>query len=217
MLNITEDKNYHEGRAIMVLCRVLNFEEARLKHADKPDIQNEIDSVGIEVVYDCYEDEQANTSFVDKYYKTPIADIPPKTLKKFIDRGGTYTVENGLMISSRIGWSTPNNPEHLIDTIKKKVDLLNKGQYKFFTTYRLYVRVDTVSPIFPSYVDWVINDIKKYSESQNYKLSFDTIYLDGWYELLVCDMQKKTYEKYPITRELQNEIHAELKNAGADK
>ena len=210
MLQLSEDKNYHENRARIVLCDVLKFEKERLIREDKPDLQYDTDAIGIEVVFDCYENEQANTAFVDKYYKSPISAIPCNKLRNYQARGGTYVLENGLFIPRSLGSSTPNNPEHLIETIKKKVDLINKGHYTRFASYCLYVRVDTVSPLYPSYVCEVISEINEYITSQDYQIKYDTIYLDGWYEIIVCDMNSGSYEKYSISRELQNRIHDEL-------
>lgn len=210
MLHLSEDKDYHENRARIVLCDVLKFEKERLIREDKPDLQYDTDAIGIEVVFDCYENEQANMAFVDKYYKSPISAIPCNKLRNYQARGGTYVLENGLFIPRSLGSSTPNNPEHLIETIKKKVDLINKGHYKPFVSNRLYVRVDTVLPPYPSYIYGVISEIKEYIASQSYQIKYDTIYLDGWYEIIVCDMNSESYEKYSISRDLQNKIHDEL-------
>lgn len=216
MLNLSEDKDYHENRAKLILCRVLEFDQERLIRKDKPDLQYGTDKIGIEVVFDCYENEQANTSFIDKYYKVPIVEIPINKIRHYQSRGGTYDVENGLFIPKRLGHSMPNAPIHLIETIKKKVHLINKGQYKPFASYHLYVRVDTVSPLYPSYIYGVISEIKEYTTSRDYHIKHDTIYLDGWYEIIVCDMNNEAYKTYSITRELQNWIHKELRNSHTD-
>ena len=120
MLNLSEDKEYHENRAKLILCRVLEFDQERLIRKDKPDLQYGTDKIGIEVVFDCYENEQANTSFIDKYYKAPIVEIPINRIRHYQSRGGTYDVENGLFIPKRLGHCMPNDPIHLIETIKKK-------------------------------------------------------------------------------------------------
>ena len=108
--------------------------------------------------------------------------------------GGSIAEENGVIARAALG-TTVDSPEHLISTIKKKVEKLNSGGYKSFSKYGLYVFVNTVS-LFDSYVLSVIEVIAEYQIGKAYV--YETVYLDGGYEICICNMKQRSFVRKPI-------------------
>lgn len=181
-------------RLLGVIC---DYPIECLTCADKPDLQDAAHSYGVEVVEDCYSNEKEATRFVSSIWHRRVSEIEPGQIKKLEKLGGSITEENGIVTSAKLG-TTPNNPAHLIDTIKRKVEKLNHSGYETFASYGLYVIVDTVS-LFGSYVQSTIEAIADYQNT--HKQIFETIYLDGGFELCICDMKRKSFVRKPISRE----------------
>lgn len=179
-----------------------DYDISCLQHKDRPDLQDVCHSVGIEVVEDCYPLERKHERFIKEVLYCPVNQIPKKQLDGFIREGGSIREENNRIVSAGLGETKANNPQHLIETICKKIRLLNSGGYTIFKSNRLYVFVDTVLSLFDSYVASIIDEVGKCDG----KYSFDTIYLFGWYEFVICDMSHKTFERKDVTPEIRSKI-----------
>ena len=112
---------------------------------------------------------------------------------------------NDTLKSASLG-ETPNTPEHVIQTIKEKIDLLNKKQYDFFNRYDLYVLVDTtcIDINHKSYVKQIIDDIADYQEQT--ELKYKMLYLAHHYVVCICNLDSRTFEHKAIPRTLQEII-----------
>ena len=160
-MRIIKTKKYLEEQARQTLCQVCGYDINGLFCNDKPDIQDKNGNCGIEVVIDIEEDIQELTAFIENVCDTPYDQIDPLKIKHFQSKGGKITkIVNNKICSAFIG-ENPDNPAHLIKTIKKKVDLLNASDYKHFENYSLYVFVNTVSidESFDSYVLDIMNSV----------------------------------------------------------
>ena len=146
VMRVTRTKQYMEERARQTLCQVCGYDTEDLFCADKPDIQDRQGKCGIEVVQDIEEDERQREVFIEQVWDRPYDEIDPKKIERFQSTGGKISkVEDNRIRFAIIGEEKPNIPTHLIKTIKKKVDLLNKENYKQIDSYGLYVFVETVS------------------------------------------------------------------------
>lgn len=183
-----------EQKARRALGDFCNYPIENLNCADKPDLQDIICSYGIEVVEDCYSNERKAERFIEDIQYKPYDEIDPQKIKKLEKLGGSLQAKNNKVVWGSLGPSMPNNPAHLIETIKGKIEKLNSGNYKHFDTYGLYVFVETVS-LFDSYVHSVIEEISTVQIEK--RLTYDTIYLDGTFEMCVCNMSNKTFIRIP--------------------
>ena len=172
-----QDKFEVERRARTTLEVVCDYSIECLICADKPDLQDTTHSYGIEVVEDCYSNEKEALRFISNVWHKPTSEISSEQIRKLEKLGGSIAEENGVIARAALG-TTVDSPEHLISTIKKKVEKLNSGGYKSFSKYGLYVFVNTVS-LFDSYVLSVIEVIAEYQIGKAYV--YETVYLDGGY------------------------------------
>lgn len=185
-----DDKVTVEENAINRLAKFCGYDINYLEHKDKPDIHHKSGKIGIEVVQDCYPNEKMSESDVRRIWEMPYNQIPEYIVGRIKKAGGSLVVENNRIKMAHLGIQTPNNPEHLIETIKKKIDLLKKKRYKYFDIYELYVFVDTVS-LFESYVVQVMQEITEY----DVKLPYSKIYLDGYFEICICELKNSKYKR----------------------
>lgn len=207
-MRVTKTKQYMEERARQTLCQVCGYDTEDLFCADKPDIQDRQGKCGIEVVQDIEEDERQREAFIEQVWDRPYDEIDPKKIERFQLSGGKISrVKDNRIRSAIIGEGKPNTPTHLIETIKKKVDLLNKNFYKRFDNYGLYVFVETVSidENFDSYVFSVIEAVSTYGR----KINFQKLFLDYDYGICVCDLVKQDFERIAISHEMRASIHQE--------
>ena len=207
-MRVTRTKQYMEERARQTLCQVCGYDIEDLFCADRPDIQHKQGKCGIEVVQDIEEDERQREVFIEQVWDRPYDEIDSKKIGRFQSAGGKISkVEDNRIRSAIIGEEKPNIPTHLIKTIKKKVDLLKKENYKQFDSYGLYVFVETVSidEYFDSYVFSVIESISEYGQ----KMNFQKLFLDYDYGICVCDVLKRDFERISIPHQIRDSIHKE--------
>lgn len=194
--------NYSEKYAKQMLNKILGFNLSYLCHKDKPDLQDFYHNIGIEVTQDVYEDEMQCLRFWNNYEKTPYDKIPQRDIEQYYKNDGQLKIFNNYLIGGKLGKTKENNPNNLIKkTIDKKLKKLNSGNYEIFKYNMLYVFVQTVS-LFDSYIVSIIEAVN----DAIYPLKYTRIILDGWFEIIDCDIVNKQYYRYDITPELRQEI-----------
>lgn len=196
------NKYYYEGYARAVLVELQQFNAEKLICTDQPDLQDAVNNVGIEVVRDIFPDDEANTQFWAHYQDSDYSSIPKERITNYENRGGILEVTDEKLI----GGSFPqrdNNPENLINTIRKKtVEKLNGGKYKLFKSNMLFVFTETVS-LYDSYIKTVM-------ETANHipvPMHFDHLFLfgetDGAIQLCCCDQKALTYQRISVSSDIR--------------
>lgn len=111
------DKNYYEEYARLTLEDIFPYDLANFSHADKPDIQNKIDSIGIEVT----RAECSSLIQTSQYAKRFHGEKPSR---KVIDRfhGEFFFNKKGIVIghSPSKGFITPCTVEQIVFALKGK-------------------------------------------------------------------------------------------------
>ena len=200
-----DQSTYEELQALHVLFRLLGFNLEDWKTDDRPDLQNHTDSWGIEVVQDLYPKEVESTKHLESVWNIPCSEWPSNKSKILSKNKVRLNIYNDTLQSASLG-ETLSNPEHVIQTIKEKVDLLNKKQYRYFDRYDLYVGVNTsvIDTDHISYVKQIIEEIANYQEKVETK--YKMLYLAHPYVLCICNLENKTFEHIAISKELQRII-----------
>lgn len=109
-----------EAIARLTLGKFWGYPIETLKCADKPDLQDEVHSYGIEVVEDCYPNEKKAERIFDKVWNVPYSDIATKKLAKFEEAGGELKVKDNKIVGGLLGKSG-NGPNYLIGVIRDKI------------------------------------------------------------------------------------------------
>lgn len=207
-MSLIKTKDYQEEYARYSLHYACDRDITDLFHLDSPDLQDPVHSVGIEVVNDVYRDEEERERFVEKYWGKPIFELKEREIRLFEQNGAQMKIENGIISSARMSGGKPNHSEHLINTIKGKVDKLNDGHYTVFKRYELYVFVRStfLDENFDYRVWQTIEAIRMYQRP----VSFSTLYLDYWYGICICNMETETFIRKPVTKEMRAVIAEEV-------
>lgn len=210
-MNSEKDKNYWEERARQILHYVCDFSLNEWIRADKSDLQSVKKHCGIEVVRDVHESEQKMQHFLETIWGQPLEKVSDKKIQRFEKYGGSLRIKDGIIQGASLG-EMPSYPNHLIETIEKKVDLINRGGYKKFDRYGLYVFVETtfIDKNFRSFVQQTIDAIMEYQKC--YSIKYDMLYLDQLYTLCVCDLQKGSFDHKGIPKEMRELIRSEVTN-----
>lgn len=207
-MSIIKSKEYLECQALQTLHHICGFELGNWRCSDKPDLQSDTEGYGIEVVQDVHRNEQKMSRFIESIWGRNEAEIDPKTIKKFERLGGSVTFENGHIHNATLGVTT-SSPDHLIATVKRKIDLLNERQYRDFRRYGLFVFVETtfIDENYTSFVQQVVDEVSEYQQTQD--LKYDILYLEQSYVMCICDLEKKTFQHIRISRDMRKCIYQE--------
>ena len=195
-------KDYYEERARQTLHIACGYDIQSLVRADKPDLQDQTNGIGIEVVRDVYEPEEAFTGFVYDLEKHP-EKITEQRLEARRKKGGIIDIENGTITHASLGKTYPNDPNHLIEVIKGKIDKIEQKGYQQFAEYRLYVFVDTMllHEYCESFIYEVMAQVAKYKTSP-----YTVIYLDQQHIFYECNIVSQAMKRIDISKEDRDKI-----------
>lgn len=196
------NKNFAEQAACYILTHLLGYDHTDLFCSDKPDIQSHSGKIGVEVRCDIYQHEQDIIAIAKKIWSKEFAQIPKNARKKIAKYGGEIFADaSGSINRIHVGEKT-NDPAHLIDSAKDKLNKLNAGGYAIFEENDLYLFVESI--------------LLEYAESHIYSFMkavkdypgrvFDYIFLDQHYVLYVCNIKTQSFKKVPIPQEFRDEL-----------
>ena len=198
-----------EKQALLTLQYVLDFNNDEWVACDRPDLINDTESWGIEVVRDLDPRVQESQHHLQSVCNLPFSEWPAKKTKILSKNNVALTISDDKLQSALLSTS-PNTPVKTIQTIKRKIDLLNKKNYRTLSRYDLFVFVDTtcIDKSYTSFVIQIIEEVIAYQK--NYELKYSTIYLAHDYVLCSCDLTQGTYKHILISAELRSAIQEKL-------
>lgn len=212
-MSIVKGKQFFEQYARLSLIGLCDFDADNYVCLDKPDIHSIDRSLGIEVTSDVYEDEQEMTRVAENIWHTPYSELSEKKLHRVLKECIISETNDRITRISLKSGAIENKPEHLIETVLKKQLLLNAGEYEKFDHYHLYVYTDTIIlDGYESYIGSVINTLVNNRGAKNYSI----LYLNQWYVLYVCNIEKETYEKIPISTVIRKKLCMEARRLCPD-
>lgn len=200
----TKNKKFVEEYARQTLHALGLYDRSRLRESDKPDLQDLEGSYGIEVVQDCYPEEREFIRRVLDADHVPFSTLDKKKKEYFRSKNIELQIVSDHVVAAYWNNGHPNDPEHLVNTVFRKINKLNQGGYAPFDAYGLYVFVDTVSidEQFNSYVRAVMRRVSEYPARRRYR----TLYLDYYYGLCVCDLKENRFRRKTIDEACRERI-----------
>lgn len=203
----TKNKKFVEEYARQTLHDLGLYDRSLLLPRDKPDLQDPVNSYGIEVVQDCYPEEREFIRRVLDADHTPFSALERKKKEYFRSKNIQLQIINDHVAGAYWNNGHPNSPEHLKETIYRKLNKLNQGGYAPFDSYGLYVFVDTVSidEQFNAYVSSVMRAAAEYPAQRRYS----TLYLDYYYGLCVCSLEERRFSRKSIDETSRERIFSE--------
>lgn len=203
----TQSKKFVEEYARQTLHHLGLYDRSLLIARDKPDLQDNVNSYGIEVVQDCYPEEREFIRRVLDADQTPFSGLDRKKKEYFRSKNIELQIIDDHVAGAYWNNGHPNTPAHLVATIIRKINKLNQGGYAPFDQYGLYVFVDTVSvdEHYNSYVRSVLKEVSEYPSERHYS----SIYLDYYYGLCVCSVKEQRFQRRSIDQASREQIFSE--------
>lgn len=211
----TKSKQFVEEYARQTLHYLGICDRSLLLPMDKPDLQDQTNSYGIEVVQDCYPEEREFIRRVLDADHTPFSSLDRKKKEYFRSKQIELQIINDHVAGAYWNNGHPNTPDHLVETVIRKINKLNQGGYAPFQTYGLYVFVDTVSvdEQYNSYVRTVMKRVAEYPAQRYYS----TLYLDYYYGLCLCSPKENKLRRRAIDEASREHIFNETQKYFAER
>lgn len=189
------DTCFFERYAKITLETILGEKYSKLVNKDRPDLQTEDNSIGVEVTRALKESKIEAIKLLNEMAVAKVKDVSGLTEK----RGAGYVY--GLVDADSVGaeeyryWLEASSLKRVIENKVKKV--IN-GFYGDFKDFGLYIFTkDDMTP------DDLIAAMKLTMELQSgAKQQFQTLYISEIQNLYVCDVATLSYKQYPISVEL---------------
>ena len=189
------DTCFFERYAKITLETILGEKYSKLVNKDRPDLQTEDNSIGIEVTRALKESKVEAIKLLNEMAVAKVKDVSGLTEK----RGTGYVY--GLVDADSVGaeeyryWLEASSLKRVIENKVKKV--IN-GFYGDFKDFGLYIFTkDDMTP------DDLIAAMKLTMELQSgAEQQFQTLYISEIQNLYVCDVATLSYKQYPISVEL---------------
>ena len=191
------DKHYYEKYALLSLCYILGLNTNDFEQKDKPDLQSEKYSMGIEVVRAIPDREGLTLSLVRQYFGKGIpGEEIVKEIIKNNEKGkfrGCVTSINGVaVISSTNGFQ--DGAQHKVRIIEKIAKKMQKFQkYKHFENNGLYCFTETGVLNETDYPDI----IKACQESP-----FSIVIINCIDFILFWEFHENTFKRFEIPKEV---------------
>ena len=189
------DTCFFERYAKITLETILGDRYSKLVNKDRPDLQTEDNTIGIEVTRALKESKVEAIKLLNEMAVAEVMDVSELREK----RGTGYVY--GLVDVDSVGseeyryWFEASPLKRIIENKVKKVV---NGFYGDFNEFGLYIFTkDDMT------VDDLIAAMKLTMELQvGAKQYFKTLYISEIQNLYVCDVAKLLYQQYPISEEL---------------
>lgn len=209
-------KAYYEYRALFTLQKLFPSEYDSFLHNDKPDLYNDEQDMGIEVVRGTNAQSEKRMSFFQKHIDMRLLDEIPRDKMKWFEMNGCEVITGadlGVMGEERaVGyipearWFSTINLER---AIKQKVEYIDRTNWRV-NQLSLYVFSDS----FKEYdLPDIIKLVKFTQDLQSYKnRKYKSLYIDdcGWFYR--CDLQNSRIMFYD-TEKILHEICVMAKEA----
>ena len=183
--------DYYECFAKIILENTFPKQFGDLKVKDKPDLQSEDKSTGIEVTIA----EERDSIEAERLY-LQLSDTEPYKRQRKIERieqcGAKY--EHGMLLTSGI-----DNFDLVNEAVKRKVEKLQSAGYASLKEYHLFV----FSSIYAD--NSMLQDEIAYLQNVQVGKYFKKMYVSVPEELYCFNFEKTTYERFAIDSNVQSQ------------
>lgn len=184
------ERDYHECYAKLVLEKVFPERYSDLQFADRPDLRNASDTIGIEVTSAIPQTKRESVSLWLEIVEQATNDNE-RNKARMEQLGVKYT--GGIQ-----GWPATVYPQgcfdkspfvSVIDVINRKIKKLNGGDYATLERYDLFVETELF--IETDFLSEILNRVLKINTMKKSYSYLFLLFIDG---ICVFDLVNKTYE-----------------------
>ena len=204
MLTPKFDTCFFERYAMVSLATLLGEHYAHLVNRDRPDLQDEEQSIGIEVTRAIRENKNVANALVNEMAGEDIKEVNAEDFRHINQSGYAYGLGDGTLVGRNEYefWSLALPLKRILEI---KMDKVNNGFYGDFDEFGLFVFTKEDLDL-----DQVKQTIAFMMEKQAYQNRFySRLFLSQIQTLFDCDLETGQCKKYKVSREQRRQFYDE--------
>ena len=204
MLEPKFDTCFFERYAMVSLATLLGEHYAHLVNRDRPDLQDEEQSIGIEVTRAIRENKNVANALVNEMAGEDIKEVNAEDLRHINQSGYAYGLGDGSIIGRNEYefWSLALPLKRILEI---KMDKVNNGFYGDFDEFGLFVFTKEDLDL-----DQIKQTIAFMKEKQAYQNRlYSRLFISQIQAMFDCDLETGQYKKYKVSREQRRQFYEE--------
>ena len=204
MLNPKFDTCFFERYAMVSLATLLGDHYAHLVNRDRPDLQDEEQSLGIEVTRAIRENKNVANALVNEMAGEDVIEVNAEDLRHINQSGYAYGLGDGSIIGRNEYefWSLALPLKRILEI---KMDKVNNGFYGDFHEFGLFVFTKEDLDL-----DQIKQTIAFMMERQAYQNRlYSRLFISQIQSLFDCDLETGRYRKIKISQEQRRTFYEE--------
>ena len=202
MLEPKFDTCFFERYAMVSLATLLGEHYAHLVNRDRPDLQDEEQSIGIEVTRAIRENKNVANALVNEMAGEDIKEVNAEDLRHINQSGYAYGLGDGSIIGRNEYefWSLALPLKRILEI---KMDKVNNGFYGDFDEFGLFVFTKEDLDL-----DQIKQTIAFMREKQAYQNRlYSRLFISQIQAMFDCDLETGQYKKYKVSREQRRQFY----------
>ena len=204
MLDPKFDTCFFERYAMVSLATLLGEHYAHLVNRDRPDLQDETQSIGIEVTRAIRENKNVANALVNEMAGENVKEVNAEDLRHINQSGYAYGLGDGSIIGRNEYefWSLALPLKRILEI---KMDKVNNGFYGDFDEFGLFVFTKEDLDL-----DQIKQTIAFMREKQAYQNRlYSRLFISQIQAMFDCDLETGQYKKYKVSREQRRQFYDE--------
>jgi hypothetical protein len=204
MLEPKFDTCFFERYAMVSLATLLGEHYAHLVNRDRPDLQDEEQSIGIEVTRAIRENKNVANALVNEMAGEDIKEVNAEDLRHINQSGYAYGLGDGTLVGRNEYefWSLALPLKRILEI---KMDKVNNGFYGDFDEFGLFVFTKEDLDL-----DQIKQTIAFMREKQAYQNRlYSRLFISQIQAMFDCDLETGQYKKYKVSREQRRQFYDE--------
>ena len=191
------------------LAMLLGEHYAHLVNRDRPDLQDEEQSIGIEVTRAIRENKNVANALVNEMAGEDIKEVNAEDLRHINQSGYAYGLGDGTLVGRNEYefWSLALPLKRILEI---KMDKVNNGFYGDFNEFGLFVFTKEDLDL-----DQIKQTIAFMREKQAYQNRlYSRLFISQIQAMFDCDLETGQYKKYKVSREQRRQFYDEAIKTG---
>ena len=202
MLEPKFDTCFFERYAMVTLATLLGEHYAHLVNRDRPDLQDEVQSLGIEVTRAIRENKNVANALVNEMAGEAVKEVNAEDMRHINQSGYAYGLGDGTLIGRNEYefWSLALPLKRILEI---KMDKVNNGFYGDFHEFGLFVFTKEDLDL-----DQIKQTIAFMQEKQAFQNRFySRVFISQIQTLYDCDLETGRYRKIRVSREQRRSFY----------
>ena len=197
------DTTFFERYAKISLAELVDSRFGQLENRDRPDLQDDQNSVGIEVTRAIRECKEVAHALINKIAGQPIMDVSDEDWIDMTTYGYGYGLSDNIVGKIEYDyWATAMPMKRILDN---KIHKVTDGFYGDFKTFGLYIfsKENLDNNKIKQTIRYAM-DLQK-----DKKIRYTSMYISQIYEMFVCNLNNASFEQIEISKSLSRKFYKE--------